>query len=237
VDKRDILREIHRIAEENGGVPPGARKFMSETGLKEKQWRGRYWARWGDAIQEAGLARNQPAEAYGDDGLAERAALLCRRLGRFPTWAELNMEKRTDPTFPSMGAYRRAGLGTTSALALKVTEFCEEKEGYEDVLPYTRGLVRQVSAPGDGLREGSVYLIKSGRHYKIGRAFALGRRGREIALQLPEKAITVHVIQTDDPVGIEAYWHKRFESKRANGEWFELTPADVQAFRRRKSFM
>lgn len=63
-----------------------------------------------------------------------------------------------------------------------------------------------------GGRDGSVYLLKSGRNYKIGRAFALGRRGREIQLQLPERAVTVHVIQTDDPIGIETYWHKRFET-------------------------
>jgi hypothetical protein len=98
----------------------------------------------------------------------------------------------------------------------------------------TRPVDQNVFA-GDGLiGHGFVYLLKSGRHYKLGRTNSVGRREYELAIQLPERAERVHAIKTDDPAGIEGYWHGRFAERRRNGEWFELSRADLRAFQRRK---
>ena len=75
-----------------------------------------------------------------------------------------------------------------------------------------------------------VYLMKSGRHYKIGKTNNLKRREREIRIEMPEKLVVIHHIETDDPFGIESYWHKRFSGQRRNGEWFELSTKDVKVF-------
>jgi hypothetical protein len=56
---------------------------------------------------------------------------------------------------------------------------------------------------------GFVYLMKHGMHHKIGKTNATGNDENTNVIQLPEKLRTAHVIQTDDPDGIEEYWHKR----------------------------
>ena len=81
---------------------------------------------------------------------------------------------------------------------------------------------------------GYVYLLKMGKAYKIGHSNSPGRRAYEIGTKGPSRVDKVHEISTDDPRGIEEYWHKRFDHKRLEGEWFALDAQDVKAFRRRK---
>jgi hypothetical protein len=231
--KQQILEEIRRTAEENGGVPLGRDRFAQETGIRESTYLGRFWASWGDAVREAGLAVNPWNAAFSEEYLLESYAKLIRELGRAPTTPHMRMKRRDDPTFPSDKVFGR--FGDRAALLARVRKFCEERQEFADVLT-----VLGPSSRPDASRTprvppvGFVYLTKFGRHFKIGKTNAVGRRERELAIQLPEKSTTVHVIETDDPDGIEAYWHRRFAAKRGNGEWFALDTADVAAFKRRR---
>jgi hypothetical protein len=67
MDKQHILSEIKRTAAANGGVPLGRERFFRETGIKYHEWIGKIWARWGDALREAGFEPNKLQTAYNDD--------------------------------------------------------------------------------------------------------------------------------------------------------------------------
>jgi hypothetical protein len=239
MNKHHILSEIKRTAGENGGVPLGIDRFSQETGIKYHDWFGKYWARWGDAVKEAGFAPNKLTEGYDEDLLLGKYASLIRELGRIPVRGEIGLKRRADASFPSEKTFRR--FGSKPQLLSKVREYCSKQSDFDDILAFCKTITpatddetvpEKVRDPG---ASGAVYLMKSGRHYKIGKTNAIGRREYELGIQLPTRAKTVHVIKAlDDPSGIEAYWHTRFAAKRANGEWFELDSADVQAFKRRR---
>lgn len=237
MDKQYILDEIKRTARANGGKPLGKPRFFRETGIKESDWEGRYWVRWNDAVREAGFEPNILQPAFEKTMLIEKFINLMRELGHFPVDAELQMKSRSDASFPSAKTYD-SRLGTKKQRAAAIQEYCEGQTGYDDVMALCIPIVKSpVSFNNDVGREknfGFVYLMKAGHYYKIGRTGHVGGRERDLGIQLPHKIITVHSIRTDDPIGIEAYWHKRFEEKRQNGEWFDLTRADVNAFKRRK---
>ncbi len=238
MDKEHILNEIRRTAKENGGSPLGQARFQQQTGINDADWFGRYWARRGDALREAGFSPNTLQGPYAEDLLLERFVKLIRELGRFPGLGDLRLKRHQDPTFPSHNTFNR--FGAKRHFVAKILEFCRTRGGFEDIASLlgadtaTSPETRPRREVPNAVELGFVYLLKSGRYFKIGKTNAQRRRERELAIQLPEKARTVHVIKTDDPTGIEVYWHTRFAAKRRHGEWFELDAADVSAFKRRK---
>jgi hypothetical protein len=246
MDKHHILSEIRRTAQANGGAPLGRERFSQETGIRYHEWIGKIWARWGDALREAGFEPNKLQTAYDDDLLMEKFIGLARELGRFPVYAEIRMKGRSDPSFPAHNTFAR--LGSKPQLVVKILAYCKGRTDYEDIIalctPLAAGRLPQalegIEPVEDAAttKEGYVYmgLLKLGREkrYKIGKAVLVERRTDQISLQLPEDLELVHAIRTDDAYGIETYWHRRFAAKNSKGDWFSLSRDDVQAFKRRK---
>ena len=55
VTPEEVLGKIACLARDAGGKPPGEATFTQVTGIQESAWSGRLWARWSDALAEAGL--------------------------------------------------------------------------------------------------------------------------------------------------------------------------------------
>lgn len=230
-----ILQEIRRLASANDGQAPGQKLFAKETGIAEHQWLGKFWARWGDALTEAGFKPNDWNGKSDANTVLSGVIVACRHYGRLPTNPELKMLRRTNPLVPLPNVIQ-SSFGRRSDMIAALAKHVETDEALSDVaamLPEqsNEALPRQLSSKPV---EGFVYLIKSGDFYKIGRSDDAERRFKQITIALPDKAELFHTIRTDDPPGIEAYWHRRFADSRANGEWFKLTSQDIVAFKKRK---
>jgi hypothetical protein len=211
--------------------------FERVTGVKKSDWYPHIWLRWGDALEEAGYARNELQKRIGDIELLERYIGLARELNHLPVEGELRRKAANDSSFPSHTSFSR--FGGKKKLVETIARYCRDHPGFEDVAyifasAAVPALADQSRTAHPKIVTGFVYLMRSGRHYKIGRTNAIGRRESELAIKIPVPPTTIHHIETDDPPGIEAYWHRRFGDKRGEGEWFDLSPDDVAAFKRWK---
>ncbi len=233
ITKQDILESIRQTAKENDGKPLGMERFTHESGIKKYDWQ-KYWARYSDAIREAGLEPNKLQGAYKDEYLYEKVISVIRKIGKFPTYIELRLQKNHDATFPDRNVFMK--YGSKQELANRISKYSSGKKGYESIVLICQSVIENTFQKkifdSEENKIGEVYLLKSGRYYKIGRTNDTVRRGMEIRIQLPERTDLIHSIKTDDPSGVETYWHNRFKDKRKEGEWFDLKPSDVKAFKR-----
>jgi hypothetical protein len=237
MSKESILHAIKTTAQKNGGKPLGQERFARETSIQISHWQ-KYWIRWSQALSEAGFEPNEYKSAYSEEHILEKLAILTRELQHFPVTAEIKMKGREDKDFPSHTVFNR--IGQKKVLLRKLYEYVLSKEQFKDISEIVNNennkFEDEEQVAVQNKSKGYVYLVKHGsrREYKIGRTNNQIRREGELSIELPEKLSPVHYIETDDPSGIEKYWHSRFSEKRKNGEWFNLSAEDVQAFKRWK---
>jgi hypothetical protein len=241
--KEQILYYIKKTTEENNGIPLGEIKFYKETPIKKSDWYGKIWERWNDAIVEAGYSPNEFLKKAIpiNDLLLELSKIILEKR-KFPSPSELKFIHNNKKTIPAHTVIYEK-LGRKTQMATAIAEFCKNKIEYKEVVIICENVINSEKKPftnednNTDFEIGKVYLMKSGKYYKIGKANHVGQRNYSLGTKLPEKIEIIHEISTDDPFGIEKYWHNRFKEKRLKGEWFDLDNKDIQAFKRRKNFM
>jgi Meiotically up-regulated gene 113 len=242
VSREAILAEMRRTAEENQGRPLGVARFEQVTGIRPYDW-GKYWARFGDVVREAGLEPNTLNAPLPEVFLLDQLIGLIREIGAFPTFKEMRLKRERDAGFPHAKVFGR--FGRKNELIGAVLAFARDNPDLRDIVELCAPLHRTEKteegfghgkiAPDSASGFGFVYLARGHPgEYKIGRTNLVDRRLPELGITASVELELVHTIQTDDPVGVEAYWHGRFEKlgKRMRGEWFRLRAEDVAAFRR-----
>jgi len=147
----------------------------------------------------------------------------------------------TDKNFQSHNTFSR--FGSKGDLIQAVLKYCDSHDVDTHVIDICKEAAVNFKAKPrqrknvhtENIESGFVYLMKSGKYFKTGKSNCAERREYELRILLPEKLELIHKIKTDDPFGIENYWKKRFKDKHKNGEWYDLSPSDVKAFKRRKT--
>lgn len=247
ITREDIVEEIRKLAMVSNGVPPGQGQFESATGIKTGYWKGRFWARWGDALVEAGFEAKALNPKIPTEQVLDQLRLYVGELGRFPVQPEFAMRARGNKAFPSYDTFvANFGdmLGIAQALLThsqevgdsEVARICEERLAQGVFKPAAKA---KAGAGSVQVRIGYVYLKYSPslRLYKIGKTDNSEKRGHGLSLLLPEDLVERHKIKTDQPYILEKYWHGRFRHKKKQGEWFDLTTADIDAFKQRREFL
>ncbi|TWT31109.1 T5orf172 domain protein [Posidoniimonas corsicana] len=235
MNKEFILNEIRRSAVD--GEALGREKFERVTGIRVSDWRGKYWARWSDAVKEAGYKPNSLQPSLEFDELALAMIEMIRHYEKYPTQAEVQMYAEKCPEMPNCRTFDK--FGGQAAFAKKLVEYCSATSGLDDVIGICRPVAGAISdAPKaeatakDSAADEYVYLMKQGKNYKIGKSNDTDRRRSNLATGSPEHSEMLHKIKTRVPFLAEKFWKDRFEEKHVRGEWYALDAEDIRTFKR-----
>jgi len=150
------------------------------------------WVNWGDALEEAGFPRNKFTTAIDENVLFEKYIALVRELGHSPVHSELRRKQKMDSLFPTDNVFLFR-FGGKEKLIAALSNYCGSTPGHDDVLALCRDYLKKSTpesasfeaSPSAAISYGYVYLIKSGRHYKIGYTNSVGRREWELGIKIP----------------------------------------------------
>lgn len=244
MEKAEIIACIQALAKTNGGVPVGRSRLLKEAGITEGQYSK--FGTLGELQAEAGYSPNSLNSALDEEDILRQLVDLCSLQGEFPTIQKMRAAREKFPQrFPSHNTYKRLG-GTQAAKACAVVAWLsgkdiltnEESIALKICRPLAIKFEKETEVPDAHFEAcGYVYLFKDTTAYKIGSSIDPASRRLTLQTGNPRDIRLIHQIITDDPRGIEDYWHRRFNARRrimaGGSEWFDLRREDVAVFRSR----
>src|SRR3990172_9399816 len=192
----DKYRELRTKIERR----PTSKEFYSETGITKhvaevafgNQAFSKIQRAAGDEPHKFGIPGRSPDEFFQIYGN------VIRDLKEVPTRAEWKRRKAK----PTADSYLRKLKVSWRQMPFAFQEWAIKQSGWEDVIQICKTHCMNLKQDPDESEEslpsvGYVYLMKSGKHYKIGKTNSVGRRQYELGTKLPEEAKTIHFIETD----------------------------------------
>lgn len=183
MNRDQFIQRIRELAAERGDHI-GFRECLKEVGLSEGWLRGQPWFNgWNKLLTDLGLQtrRFEPPQRNAADSVATLVDLV-RRLGRWPTEDELRRERASNKAIASTAYIRK--LRRSGELAALLAPYAEADPTNQTL----RTLIADASRPEESeivtsskdRVQGYVYMLRSGRKYKIGKSTDPSRRFREI---------------------------------------------------------
>lgn len=169
----------------------------------------------------------------------EYCAALARAQALYPTYCEYMYLDERRYYWYSNNPYNRKNIDRLKTLDLAWKYYSQKDLSIPEWLPKfmqdlrddTPAIVetpRPVSARK--AKAGYVYLLQqvNGAHYKIGHTKDPESRNKTFGIQLPFAVEFICLIKSEDMTMLEAELHQRFAEQRVNGEWFALSPEDIE---------
>jgi len=128
--KEFILDEIRKQAQLNGNNSISLKQFCKASGIKTNQICGKYWAKWNDAVSEAGLLPNRMPVSPSRDFLCLKMAEFINELGRYPSKNELSHRAFVTNSFPHPSTFTNS-LGDRFVTAKYVLDYCTHNDVYK----------------------------------------------------------------------------------------------------------
>lgn len=121
ITRTEIIEEIRKFVARQEGSP-GEREFVAATRIKQSAWKGKYWARWTDAVRESGHEPNSMTQRIPERELITQLAEFVVELGHFPVRDEINMRARQVSGFPVWQTVKKryGGMPETAEALLRI---------------------------------------------------------------------------------------------------------------------
>lgn len=165
-------------------------------------------------------------------GVASRLGVVLRIASEGATvrWVEVDLRYRPNPSGRRFWTQAKPFFGFASDVARRYMLASTFAEQFRDISVSVAqsGLSKAAEPrPSNSPRGGYVYLVRSPYGVKIGKSVNVKSRTRLFEVKLPFPITVEHYAWFEDYSFVERDLHQQYHAKRLEGEWFDLSSADI----------